>query len=212
MAIRSKTHLFYVHDPMCSWCWGFRRTFAALREQLPGDVAVRRLLGGLAADDDAPMPAEMQRYLQATWGEIGRRIPGTRFNFDFWRLCQPKRSTWPACRAVIAARQLAPGSEEAMIFAIQQAYYLQARNPADQDTLIALADELGIDTTRFAAALDAAATRETLAAEMARAAAMNATSFPSLRLMVAERVHPVTVDYLDPAPMLGAIDDLLRSG
>ena len=46
---------------------------------------------------------------------IEGRIPGVRFNFDFWTHCTPKRSTYPACRAVIAARAQDPTLDEAMI-------------------------------------------------------------------------------------------------
>ena len=45
--------LYYVHDPMCSWCWGFRPTWLALQDQLPEGVRVQRLLGGLAPDRGA---------------------------------------------------------------------------------------------------------------------------------------------------------------
>ena len=51
--------LIYVHDPMCSWCWGFRPTFERLCDALSGEATVMRLLGGLAADSDQHMPAEM---------------------------------------------------------------------------------------------------------------------------------------------------------
>jgi protein-disulfide isomerase-like protein with CxxC motif len=51
-----KTTLIYVHDPMCSWCWGFADVYEELLEQLPPEVEIRRLLGGLAPDSDAPMP------------------------------------------------------------------------------------------------------------------------------------------------------------
>ncbi|MBE8572891.1 DsbA family protein, partial [Vibrio sp. OPT46] len=27
--------LYYVHDPMCSWCWGYKPTLDKLKQQLP---------------------------------------------------------------------------------------------------------------------------------------------------------------------------------
>jgi protein-disulfide isomerase-like protein with CxxC motif len=57
---------------------------------------------------------------------------GTEFNFDFWTKCQPRRDTYKACRAVIAASQ--QNAEEAMIEAIQKAYYLRAMNPSEHDS------------------------------------------------------------------------------
>lgn len=201
--------LFYIHDPMCSWCWGFRPVFERLRQGLPPEVEVRRLLGGLAPDDAHAMPPAMRSSLQDTWRRIAESIPGVRFNFDFWSSCEPRRSTWPACRAVIAARDLLPGSEERMILAIQQAYYLEARNPSDRQTLTALATDLGIDASGFSDSLESTRTQSRLADEIHVARAMQATSFPSLRLQTRDALTPITVDYLDPAPMHTAVVQLL---
>ena len=121
------SELIYVHDPMCSWCWGLRPVFQRLIDQLPSQIRVSYLLGGLAADSDAPMAEEMQHQLQDTWHRIQQRIPNTEFNYDFWTRCQPRRSTYPACRAVIAARRIDVELEKSMVLAIQRAYYLQAK-------------------------------------------------------------------------------------
>ncbi|MGB5199413.1 MAG: DsbA family protein [Sedimenticolaceae bacterium] len=200
--------LIYLHDPMCSWCWGFRPTFEQLCASLPRHVAVRRLLGGLAPDSDQPMPADMQMRLQQTWRRIQQRIPGTRFNFDFWRVCDPRRSTWPACRAVIAAREFDRALETAMITAIQRAYYLEARNPSDSNTLVSLAEHLGIDGMAFAQRLDAPETQATLADEIAQARGMGADSFPSLRLQIGDSLWPVPLDYMDAGAMSATIQAL----
>ena len=124
--------LYYFHDPMCSWCWGFRPTWQALQENLPDTVAVQYVLGGLAPDSDQSMPDELRRMIQNTWQRIQQEL-GTEFNFDFWTQNTPRRSTFPACRAVIAAHQ--QGMEQEMILAIQQAYYLRALNPSDLSIL-----------------------------------------------------------------------------
>lgn len=65
--------LYYAHDPMCSWCWGFAPVLRDLSDRLPVHVRFRRLLGGLAPDTDTTMPDEMQQRIQATWP--GLRIP-----------------------------------------------------------------------------------------------------------------------------------------
>lgn len=203
--------LIYVHDPMCSWCWGFRPNFENLCKQLPAGLSVNRLLGGLAPDNDQPMPAELQSKLQDTWRRIQTRIPGTRFNFNFWRNCHPRRSTWPACRAVVVARQSDPSLESPMIEAIQRAYYLEARNPSDTDTLAALASQLGLDAVDFAIRLDAAETHDILEQEITQARRMGADSFPSLRLQIDQSFWPVPVDYTEVRPMLETIQSLLES-
>ncbi len=208
---RHRPQLIYIHDPMCSWCWGFRPALTALQDLLPPKLTLNRLLGGLAPDTDQAMPTPMQHQLQATWRRIQRRVPGTRFNFDFWTRCQPRRSTWPACRAVIAARTLDPDTESPMIEAIQRAYYLQARNPSDDTTLVALARELGLDDERFADLLNADQTQHALDQEMAQARALGASSFPSLRLRSGDTLWPIAVDYSDASAMRDAIEQLLTA-
>ena len=94
--------LYYIHDPMCSWCWGFSPTWQQIRTQLPAELPVVYLLGGLAPDTDAPMPLEMQAKLQQAWHTISQRL-GTRFNFDFWTLCGGPRSQNDRGRAYYAA-------------------------------------------------------------------------------------------------------------
>jgi putative protein-disulfide isomerase len=204
--------LFYVHDPMCSWCWGFRPVFGKLRDSLSDQVVLRSLLGGLAPDSDQPMPREMCEHLQRTWQQIAEHIPGTRFNFDFWKHCQPRRSTWPACRAVIAARTLDPRLEGDMVLAIQRAYYLEARNPSDRETLIELAADIGIDEQRFGAQLDVAATQAALLEEIKQVRELGVSGFPGLRLVTAGSVETIKIDYLDPAPMHLAIERRLLEG
>jgi putative protein-disulfide isomerase len=203
------TRLVYVHDPMCSWCWAFRPALETLCQDLPPGLAFKRLLGGLAPDADTPMPKDMQRYLQQTWRRILQQVPDTKFNFDFWSRCKPRRSTYPSCRAVIAARHQEPAAEDAMILAIQRAYYTQARNPSLKATLIELSAEIGLDTNRFSAGLDAPETHQALLEEVATARSLGANSFPGLVLLRGQSRWQIPVDYRDPGNMLTALCELL---
>lgn len=204
--------LYYVHDPMCSWCWGFSPVLRGLLARLPPGVEVRRLLGGLAPDSGEPMPPALREKLQATWRRIQERIPGTEFNFAFWTDCAPRRSTYPACRAVIAARAQGRDYDPAMTEAIQRAYYTRALNPSDDDTLIRLAGELGLDTTAFAQGLSDPATRRQLQAEIDRARGLGIDSFPSLVLEHGGSRWRIPVDYRDREPMLERIESIVTEG
>jgi len=197
--------LYYVHDPMCSWCWAFEGARSELFRQLPSEFPVRRLLGGLAADTDEPMPEAMVNHVKANWRAIEARVPGVRFNDDFWTSCRPRRSTWPACRAVIAAREQGAKYDEIMTRAIQQAYYRQARNPSENATLTELAADIGLDSQRFSQILAAPSTQETLLGEIHTTRQLNMRSFPGLTLQTASGLHPVPVDYGAAAPMVEKI-------
>ena len=197
--------LYYYHDPMCSWCWGWRPCASEVFDNLPEGVSRVNVLGGLAPDSDEPMPADTREMVIGHWRRIESML-GTRFNFDFWTQCQPRRSTYPACRAVIAAAN--QGFEEAMILAIQTAYYLEARNPSDAAVLIELAGEQRLDTDRFETDLASRATDERLQREIRFTRASPVSGFPSLALEQGGELFAVPVDYRDAGVTLRRLEEL----
>jgi putative protein-disulfide isomerase len=198
--------LYYVHDPMCSWCWAFVPTWTKIKEALADRLEVRYVLGGLAPDSAQIMPKDMQTTISGSWKNIETRVPGTQFNFDFWTKCEPKRSTYPSCRAVIAARKQKPEIEREMILAIQKGYYLEARNPSDADMLIQLSGELGLDPIQFATDLASEETNKALHEEMSFGQSIGAQGFPSLVLKTPEGYGYIPLDYNDPSVVLNQLE------
>jgi putative protein-disulfide isomerase len=198
------TILYYVHDPMCSWCWGFRPTWMDVINRLPTDIKIQYVLGGLAPDNDQPMPEAMRVTISNTWHTIQKEIPGIKFNFDFWTKCQPRRSTYASCRAVIAAAN--QNKEQDMLLAIQQAYYLQALNPSDDDTLIELSRQLDMDSLQFKSDLNSELTKEKLSNEFNLRDSLYVHSFPGL---VLDQHHAIKIDYNNADNILKQIHSLL---
>lgn len=207
-----KKTLHYIHDPMCSWCWGFRPAWESIKASLPAidsHITVRYVLGGLAPDSDEPMPLETQRYVRENWQRIQQVIPGTVFNDAFWEKCQPRRSTYPACRAVIAAAKQGAVYQEAMILAIQQAYYLSAKNPSNDDVLCECAQAIGLNVDEFLGSLHSEHTQQALKDNIAYYHHLRhqagVSGFPSLALEVGDRLLSVPIDYNNPAISLDFI-------
>lgn len=195
--------LYYVYDPMCSWCYAFRSTLKKVESQLGSDIHVKYILGGLAPDSNEPMPLNTQLYIQSQWHKIVETVPGTVFNFDFWTKCQPTRSTYIACRAVILARH--NNLEREMIQAIQDAYYQNAQNPSDAATLCQLASQLGLDGKSFLENLNTESTQAELMADIHYARSLGANSFPSLFLQNGGSVKRIPHHYTNADKILAAI-------
>jgi len=195
--------LLYVADPMCSWCWGFHRVLSAIEARLPETVQVRLVLGGLAKDSDEPMDDRTREYVQRAWDEVEART-GATFNREFWTACAPRRSTWRSCRAVLAAGDLG----RPMFDAIQRAYYSEARNPSDRDTLIELADRLDLDVEGFALALDAPGTQAELEEHFALRDRLGARSFPTLVLRRGGRTETLVRGWAEESDVATALTAL----
>jgi len=179
---------------MCSWCWAYRPCLLQLRENLPEEISWQNVLGGLAPDNDQPMPEQTRQMVQGHWRKIQSTI-NTEFNFDFWIKCQPRRDTYKACRAVIAAAR--QNAEEAMIEAIQKAYYLRAMNPSELGTLADLAAELGLDRSLFVIDLRSDQTETELRRQLLLRANLYVRSFPSLVLEQDSKRTLIMHDYQD---------------
>lgn len=201
----NKSTLYYVHDPMCSWCWAFVPTWTHIERALSGHMDIQYLLGGLAPDTDEPMPPSMQKAISGYWKTIEQRVPGTKFNYDFWTKCQPRRATYPSCRAVIAARAQDSSKEKPMIRAIQEGYYLNAQNPSDESTLVGFAETLGLDSAQFLHDLNSESTQHTLQQEIAMGQRIGAQGFPSLILKNVEGYRLIRFDYNQPSVALSQL-------
>jgi putative protein-disulfide isomerase len=201
--------LYYFHDPMCSWCYAFQPAWQTIKSGLHEKVEVTYVLGGLASDEGELMPESLQQTIQHHWQRIQQVVPGTEFNFDFWTVCEPRRSTYPACRAVIAATNQGPDSGERMTEAIQRAYYLEARNPSDYSTHLQLAEELDLDVQGFESDLQSNETEKELIRQLQLTQSMNARGFPSLVLTIDGEQHEIAIDYVNPDVTLRLINELL---
>ncbi len=197
--------LHLVHDPMCSWCYAFAPNWRRIEAALPGSISVQYVLGGLAPDSDRPMPLHVQVHVQENWRRIQSIVPGTEFNFDFWTRCRPRRSTYPACRAVLAAKHFGPHYEAEMIKRIQTAYYREARNPSDVETLCELAGEIGINVQAFQERMGGEACQAMLESDVQKTHALGITGFPSLVLATDDRIAVIPHDYIDPLITLRAV-------
>jgi putative protein-disulfide isomerase len=206
--------LHHVVDPMCSWCFGFAPHWAELRARLnahPSPPEVRLVMGGLAPDSDEPMEAAMREYVRGAWRAVEERT-GVRFEWSFWERCTPRRSTYPACRAVLVAEHLQPGAGPAMFEALQRAYYEEARNPSDTDTHAALAAELDppLDAARFEELLASEEAHRLLEADLDERRRLRVTSFPSLVLERDGAAHPVLAGFATADEVWARLEPLLR--
>ena len=201
----NSTTLYYIHDPMCSWCWGFNNTWNQVQSKIGNKLSIQYVLGGLAPDSHEIMPQEMRHYIRENWQKIERSIPGTKFNYDFWKNCTPMRSTYPACRAVIAAKNQGDKFENTMINAIQQAYYLHAKNPSEDSTLIELALSIGLDEQKFTQDLNLKATQEQLSNNISLSKSLGAQGLPSLILDKNGVKKIIKIDYNNTESILKQI-------
>ena len=94
-----------------------------------------------------------------------------------------------------------------MIRAIQEAYYLNAKNPSDVDVLTALAEEVGCDVELFRQSINSEATHNELQKEIQFARQLGVQGFPSLVFINTQnQAYGIRVDYNNADTILEQIE------
>ncbi len=203
--------LLYVMDPMCGWCYGFQPELEQFLEKYSA-AQVDWIMGGLAPDSNQPMDERLQQTISSYWHQIEEKTQVT-FNHDFWTLNTPYRSTYPACRAVISTERLKPNSAQQMAKAIQSAYYLEAKNPSLEETLIGCASSLGLDEKEFIQVFKSEETEQRFQQHLSITHQLQIQGFPALLYINDNnQAYPLALGYNNAAGLeqqLKAIDKVL---
>lgn len=172
--------LIYVMDPMCSWCWGFAPVAQALVDQArAAGVETHLVVGGLRTGSGATLEPGTRRYILEHWQAV-TEATGQPFKREgalpdgFVYDCEP------ACRAVVAARSLAPDCAWALLTLIQQAFYVHGRDVTQASVLVELAEASGVGRTEFASAFDSVGQYDATAADFAWVKGLGIAGFPTL--------------------------------
>lgn len=206
-------HLIYFADPMCSWCWGFAPTLAAVRARFGEALPVRLVLGGLRPGTDQPLTDKARAELAHHWDEVAK---ASGQGFDTALIDRPEGfvyDTDPAARACVVVRRMA-GMEAALDYleAAQRAFYAQARDVTDPAVLADLAAPFGLAPEVFAVAHGSEPLKHETWADYGISQRAGVTGFPTLVAGPGEGgvFGVVTRGWAAPGPVVQALDDWLR--
>ncbi|SFW20999.1 DsbA family protein [Nitrosovibrio sp. Nv17] len=171
--------LWYVADPMCSWCWGFSPVVEAIRREYRDRLGMELLLGGLRPGTRHALPAAQREEILHHWHAV-RQATGQPFQFEGALPPGFIYDTEPASRAVVAASLLHPGEVFAFFRSVQSAFYAAQRNVTDPAVLMQLAEEVGLDAQHFSRLLDSDTARDLTQDHFQRARQWGIQSFPTL--------------------------------
>ena len=126
--------LLLVADPMCSWCYGFGKEMTSLLERLP-EIELELVMGGLTAHATDILDEGGKRFRLSHWEKVEEQT-GLPFNRDgLMNRTNFVYNSEAICRAVVATRIIAPGSNLLEVFrALQRAFYcLLYTSPSPRD-------------------------------------------------------------------------------
>ena len=201
--------LIYFADPMCSWCWGFAPEIVTLAEAVEGRARLRLVMGGLRAGNTEAMDDAQKAMISGHWRHVAERS-GQPFDFAFFERDGFVYDTEPACRAVVAARGLAPDLAFALFRRIQRAFYAEGQDVTDAGVLADLAAEVGLERAAFADAFDMDATRDATGLDFMITQQTGVSGFPTVLAGVREQgFHVISAGYAKAETLLPKLDAVM---
>ncbi len=208
MTTPSSSHLLYIADPMCSWCYGFAPVIGAIAAHFGDRLPVRIMVGGLRAGNTRAMAASDKEYISNAWTRVNAAT-GQPFNHAFFARDGFVYDTEPACRAIVAMRTLHPEKTLAFKAAISVAFYVENRDTTSGDVLADIAAESDVDRQAFLETFHLADIRNETTRDFLTAKDMGVEGFPCLLVGKDNQYATVTNGYRAVDGMVEALDGWL---
>ncbi len=202
--------IYFVADPMCSWCWGFAPVIKAIAARWGGLVPVSLIVGGLRPGATEAMDEAMKSYIRHHWREVEKKT-GQPFRYDFFENDGFVYDTEPACRAAVAMRRLSPASALPYFEALQSAFYAENRDITQAPVLGELAVPFGIEPDIFQEAFSSPETHKATRNDFTRAREMGVTGFPALIARDGEQYGFLTLGYRPLDSITPLLNDWLNA-
>ena len=203
--------LIYVGDPMCSWCYGFGKELSEALEAEP-ELPLEIVVGGLRAGGTEVLDAAGKQFRLTHWACV-EAASGLPFNREALMAREGfVYDTEPICRAVVAARMLAPEAPLLDIFrALQRAFYVDGLDTTDPATLSRVTGEAltaaghPASAERVLEQYRAQSTIDEARADFRKARALGINSFPALLMEAGGTMYAVAPGYASAAEILDNI-------
>ena len=190
--------LIYIGDTLCSWCYGFAPELDKFIEKHP-ELTLRMVQGGLRPNG-VEMVHQMEEFLKSHWIEIEKRT-GQPFSFDMFTNEDFVLDTEPASRAVIVCRMMDPTKELAFFKAVQIAFYVKNRNINLLETFLEVADEFGMDKSRFEELFESEEAKYATKTDFQLSSEMGIKGFPSVVVKLGKQFYMISNGYREFADL-----------
>jgi len=204
-----KPVLLYIADPMCSWCWGFSPVIQEIQEQFGDACQVRLIAGGLYPGTQEAMGEGFRSTVREHWQHVNERT-GQPFDFDFFERERFVYNTEPPCRALVAARHLKPGAELDLLARLHAAFYRDNRDITETSTIMAVAEEAGLDPAAFREAFESEAIKNETVEDFNLAQELGMLGLPTLLGYDGGDIKVMTEGYRSWPAVRARIDGMLN--
>jgi len=204
----SQDTIYYVGDPLCSWCYGFAPEIANVKEHYSGKLEFEIIMGGLRPNNTETMK-DLGEFLQHHWEQVEKRS-GQKFNYELLNDHSFVYDTEPPARAVWVVRQLKPEVEFQFFKDVQVLFYVENKNTNYKESFIDLLEKYQINVEKFNALFDSDDAKYGVKQDFRFAGELGVRGFPSVLLKKGEEWILISNGYSDAKTVINTIEKALK--
>lgn len=140
--------LYFITDPICSWCWGMLPEWFLIMEEFDARLDFQLRCAGLQVGSREPLGQEHRDELIKLWHRVFETT-GQKFSFSFPDDKDFIYHSEVPCRALQVLRSESGREPWSLFHDMQEAFYVGGNNLSNLDTLWQLISTYGIEHDRF---------------------------------------------------------------
>lgn len=201
--------LWYIADPMCSWCWGFSPVIEAIRREYETRLKVELVLGGLRPGTKDPMPSTQRETILHHWQAV-QRMTGQPFRFEGAMPSGFIYDTEPASRSVVSASIIDSEAVFPFFKAVQSAFYVEQQDVTTAVVLTRLASDAGLDTRQFSQVFESDTAKSQTLGHFQKARQWGVHGFPAVIIQNVAGFSTLTSGYCPVEELRPKLDEWLE--
>ncbi len=209
---KSSSTLFYIGDPMCSWCYGMEDVLKDVQKYSSlNNIKFQTILGGLRSSGQVLWDDNFKSFLKNEWTKISATT-GKSFSFSIFDLKNYDYDTTPACKAVLIAKILSKNNQKIVLeffSKIQNKFYALSQDSKNLEFYKTICEELKLDFKEFSKLFEDDLIDKNLKDEFTFARSLS-SSFPSLIFVNENSKIAISIGYSNFETVKSRLDNLIK--
>jgi len=200
--------LWYIADPMCSWCWGFAPIIKEIRRNYSENLKIELVMGGLRSGKLAMVSGQRAEILNH-WKAVNERT-GQPFSFQGAMPEGFVYDTEPSCRGVVTMSLINPSLVFLLLESIQFSFYVEQKEVTNPRILAQLAGKIGVDMDLYLQVFESDDAKNKVSSHFDKVRQWGVNSFPTIVVQNAAGYSVLNKGYCLPDELFQKIDEWLN--
>lgn len=209
----NKDTIYYVYDPLCSWCYGFSPVIKKIKNTYKEQFDFQVISGGMQSGERKQPVSAIRDYLKGAYKNVTERT-GVEFGEHFMEVLDEGSrmlDSVPPSIALTIVKDLKP--EEALNFAatIQEAIYYDGFNWNLVDAYLPYLKQYDIAPEEFKQKFEEPLYKEKTFEDFKLAANFGVTGFPSVILKKEEKYYLIAQGFVSFEQLQATVEQVLAA-